>query len=52
MEEIDQLIDGEKHSDVPDLEAVVQGKVEVGEVLAAVDLTTDKKTARAVVEGR
>ncbi|RDW95043.1 hypothetical protein BP5796_00806 [Coleophoma crateriformis] len=50
MEEIDRLIDGEKHSDVPDLEVVVQGKIDVSDALANVDLVGGTKTTKAVVQ--
>ncbi|KAH6667543.1 MFS sugar transporter-like protein [Halenospora varia] len=33
LEEIDELFDGEKHSDVPDLEAIMNGKADVGDLV-------------------
>lgn len=30
LEEVDKLFEGEKHSDVPDLKAVLDGEVELG----------------------
>ncbi|KAJ9131239.1 MFS sugar transporter-like protein [Pleurostoma richardsiae] len=50
LEEIDELIDGKKHSDVPDIGVIRQGKADLGEVL--VGLTppgVDMKTASADV---
>ena len=40
LEEIDALFDGEKHSDVPDLEAIMKGKVDVRDlVVEGVDVS-------------
>jgi len=33
LEEIDELFDGEKHSDAPDLEAIMKGKVDVRDLV-------------------
>lgn len=44
LEEIDELIDGEKHSDVPDLALIREGKADLGEVLVGMDHPTDRKT--------
>lgn len=50
LEEIDELIDGVKHSDVPDIAIIRQGKVDLGEVLVGMDLPgVDAKTATADV---
>ncbi|RDW85701.1 hypothetical protein BP5796_04026 [Coleophoma crateriformis] len=40
LEEIDELIDGVKHSDVPDVNAVRDGKEELGDVLHGVGFQT------------
>ncbi|KAF2636587.1 general substrate transporter [Massarina eburnea CBS 473.64] len=44
LEEVDKLFDGEKHSDAPDLEAVVEGK-EVDVFIAAPDTIKADSTA-------
>lgn len=44
LEEIDEMLDGTKHSAVPDLEAVIKGKVD------GVDVLVGKEPARSVVE--
>jgi len=33
LEEIDQVLEGVKHSDIPDLETIYRGKAEVGELV-------------------
>lgn len=40
LEEIDELLDGVKHSEVPDINAVRDGKEELGDILHGVALGT------------
>ena len=39
LEEIDKVLDGEKHSQVPDLEDYMKGKVDAGHVLTGIELS-------------
>jgi len=41
LEEIDEVLDGEKHSLVPDMEAILRGKVDVGDVLNGIDVNAE-----------
>lgn len=34
LEEIDEVLEGTKHTDVPDLENIYKGKEEIGELVA------------------
>ncbi|CAK7235265.1 hypothetical protein SEUCBS140593_009226 [Sporothrix eucalyptigena] len=49
LEEIDELIDGTKHSDIPDIDIIRQGKTDLGEVLVGMENSgLDGKTASVV----
>ena len=39
LEEIDELFDGQKHSNAPDLAVIRQEKTDMGDVLEAIDCT-------------
>lgn len=49
LEEIDEVLDGQKHSQVPDLEDILRGKADVDIVVDAIDLPPHgaNKSARA-----
>lgn len=50
LEEIDELIEGKKHSDVPDISIIRQGKADMGEVLVGLDVPgMDTKSTTANV---
>ncbi|TVY84968.1 Lactose permease [Lachnellula suecica] len=51
LEEIDELFDGVKHSDVPDLEAILNGKVDVSDLIVESVEVTDKAQAKVGVKG-
>jgi len=38
LEEIDELMEGEKHSNVPDLELIRKGEVDAGETLVGLEV--------------
>lgn len=43
LEEIDEVLDGKKHSDVPDLENIRRGKTDLGDILG---LSTSRPEAQ------
>ncbi|KEF62388.1 uncharacterized protein A1O9_00360 [Exophiala aquamarina CBS 119918] len=46
LEEVDKVFEGEKHSDVPDLKAVLDGEVEVGGGLLKKEISVPSKDPR------
>lgn len=50
LEEIDELIDGTKHSDVPDIKIIRQGKVDMGEILVGIETPSlEGKTTSVII---
>ncbi len=50
LEEIDAILDGEKHSLVPDVEAIVHGKVDVSDVLNGIEVPHSVEARHTVPE--
>lgn len=50
LEEIDELFEGKKHSDIPSMSVIRQAKSDLGEILVGVDLSgVDTKTSQVNV---
>ena len=46
LEEIDALFEGEKHSDVVDLEVVLNGKLDASSVLQGIEVPVESKAVK------